>query len=78
MGEDTPVTVYGVRSAFLEGDPLGDIAELFVRRDEAEEVSGRGIVTSPGRPSYSSSSRCSRCPRVRLNPNSEGLFYLGR
>ena len=33
-----PVRFYGVRSAFLEGDPLGDVIELFLSRDEAEEV----------------------------------------
>ena len=28
--------LYGIRSAFLAGDPLGDVVELFLRREDAE------------------------------------------
>jgi len=33
------VLLYGVRSALLEGDPLGDVVELFAPREDAEQTS---------------------------------------
>ena len=31
---------YGIRSAFLDGDPLGAVIELYPTREEAEEAVG--------------------------------------
>jgi len=40
--------LYGIRSAFLNGDPLGDVVELFLRRDDAERFLAECLRDEPG------------------------------
>lgn len=37
----------GIRLARLEGDPLGDVVELFVRREEAEQLVADRLADEP-------------------------------
>ena len=40
--------LYGVRDALAEGDILGDIVELFIRREDAEQFIAECLVDEPG------------------------------
>ena len=39
--------MYGVRSALLEGDRLGDVVELFLRREDAERFLADCLADEP-------------------------------
>ena len=39
---------YGVRSAELDGDPLGDVLELFLRLEDAEVFLAECVAYEPG------------------------------
>ena len=39
--------LYGVRDARLDGDVLGDVVELFLRREDAEQFLGECLTDEP-------------------------------